>query len=152
MIVKNKLDKIFGPFGSSAGLFLIVGGIAATYYSLIGLILIIIGAFISFTSTSTILDADKKRIKLSNNLFGIIPVGKWIEINPEMKIGLKKTRMGFRAYSRSNIPLDYNTNDIRIILYDSDNSQIMPIKKFDSIESSKIEFDELSITLGLDKI
>ena len=152
MIVKNKLDKLFGSTGRSAGLFLFLAGVAIAFYSLIGLILVIFGAFIAFTSTSSILDIEKKRIKLSNNLFGIIPVGKWIEINQEMKLGLKKTRMGSRSYSMSNIPLDSHTNDIRIILFGPDNSQIMPIRKFVSLESSKTELDKLSITLGLDKI
>jgi hypothetical protein len=152
MIVKNKLDKLFGPTGRSAGFFLLLAGAAATYYSLMALILVIFGAFIAFTSTSSILDTNNKRIKLSNNLFGIISVGKWIEISQEMKLGLKKTRMGSRSYSMSNIPLDSHTNDIRIMLFGPDNSQIMPIKKFVSLESSKTELDELSITLGLDKI
>jgi hypothetical protein len=151
MIVKNKLDKLFGPAGRAAGLFLLLAGVAATYFSLMGLILVIPGAFIAFTTTSSMLDIENKRIKLSNDLFGIIPVGKWIDIKPEMKLGLKMTRMGSRSYSISNMPLDYHTNDIRIILFSPDNTQIMPIKKFASLESSKIELAELCITLGLEK-
>ena len=91
MILKNKLEIAFGPFGSSTGFFIMIGGIIATFYSLIGPVIVIIGAFAAFTSTSTRIDTDKKRIKLSNNLFGIIPVGKWIEIKPGMKLGLKKS-------------------------------------------------------------
>jgi hypothetical protein len=152
MIVKNKLDKLFGPAGRTAGICLLFAGVPVTYYSLIGLILVIFGAFIAFTTTSSLLDIENKRIKLSNNLFGIIPAGKWIDIKPEMKLGLKKTRMGSRSYSISNIPLDNHADDIRIMLFDKDNSQIMPIKKFATVESSKTELDELSITLGLTKI
>jgi hypothetical protein len=152
MIVKNRLDKIFGPAGRTAGLILLLAGVPATYYSLIGLILVIFGAFIAFTTTSSMLDIENKRIKLSNDLFGIFPSGKWIDIKPEMKLGLKKTRMGSRSYSISNIPLDNHADDIRIMLFGSDNTQIMPVKKFATLESSKTELDELSITLGLNKI
>ena len=152
MIVKNKLDRLFGSTGRTAGFCLLLAGFPATYYSLIGLILIISGAFIAFTTTSSVLDIENKRIKLSNNLFGIISVGKWIDIKPEMKLGLKKTRMGSRSYSMSNIPIDNHTDDIRIMLFSSDNSRIMPVKKFTTLESSKTELDELSITLGLNKI
>jgi hypothetical protein len=152
MIIKNKLDKTFGPFGTSTGFFLLLGGIIVTYYSFIGLFISIIGAFVSFTSTSTLIDTDNKRIKFLNNLFGIIPIGKWIYIKPDMKIGLKKSHKGYLAYIRGTQPIGIHINDIRILLYDRDNKQIMPIKKFNSFESSKSELKELNIILGLDII
>jgi hypothetical protein len=152
MIIKNKLDKSFGPFGTSTGFFMLVGGIIATYYSLIGPIIALIGAFVSFTSTSTFIDVDHKRIKYSDNLFGIIPIGKWIDIKPNMKIGLKKSHKGYLAYIRGTQPIGIHYNDIRIFLYGPDNKQIMPIKKFDSYESSKSELNELKSILELDII
>ena len=91
-------------------------------------------------------------IKLSNNLFGFISVGKWIDIKPEMKIGLKKSHKGYRAYIRGAQPIGIHNRDIRIFLYGSDNKQIMPIKKFDSYESSKSELKSLSTLLGIEII
>jgi hypothetical protein len=152
MIIKNNLDKSFGPFGTSTGFFMLLGGIIATYYSLIGPIIALIGAFVSFTSTSTFINVERKRIKYSDNLFGIIPFGKWIDIKPDMKIGLKKSHKGYLAYIRGTQPIGIHYNDIRIFLYSSDNKQIMPIKKFDSYESSKSELNELKSILGLDII
>jgi hypothetical protein len=152
MIVKNKLDTAFGPFGSSTGFFLFLGGIVTTYFSFYGLIIVIIGAFASFTTTGTFIDFDKRRIKFSNNLFGIFPVGKWIDLKPGMKIGLKKSHHGYRAYIRGTQPIGLHINDIRIYLYGPDNKQIMPVKKFKTYESSKRELDELSFRLGLEII
>lgn len=149
MIIKNKLDKTFGPFGTSTGFFLLLGGIIATCFSLFCLALVIIGAFVCFTSTSTLIDTDKKKIKHSDNLFGIIRVGKWIDIKPDMKLGLKKTHRGYLGYIRGTQPMGIHYNDIRIFLYASDNKQIMPIKKFDSYEASKSELNNLSTLLGL---
>jgi len=149
MIIRNNLDKPFGPMGTSAGIFMLIAGVIAAYYSLTGLILVFVGAFIGFTSTSTLLDTDKKRIKLSNNLFGILPVGQWIEIKPDMKVGLKNTHRGYRAYSRSNRMYDVHNKDIRIMLYSADNKQIMPIKKFDSLDSAKTEMESLINQFGL---
>ena len=149
MIIKNKLDKPFGPMGTSAGIFMLIAGLVATYFALSGLILVIIGAFMGFTSTSTLLDTDKKRIKFSNNLFGILPFGKWINIKTGMKIGLINMHRGYRAYSRSNRMLDIRSKDIRIMLYGADNKQIMPVKKFDSLDLAKIELEKLSDLLGL---
>lgn len=151
MIIKNKLDKTFGPFGTSTGFFIMIGGIIATFYSFLGLIIALVGAFACFTSTSTIIDTDNKRIKHSDNLFGIIPVGKWIDIKPDMKIGLKKFHRGYRAYIRGTQKVGIHYKDIRIFLYDSANKQLVPINKFDSYESSKNELNNLSSLLGLQK-
>lgn len=152
MITKNKLDKPFGPAGTSAGIFMFIAGIVVTFYSFTGLILVFIGAFVGFTSTSTMIDNDKKRIKFSNNLFGFIKTGQWIDIKPEMKLGLKKSNRVYRAYSRSNRTLDIDSKDIRLILYDSDNKQIMPIKKFDSPDIAKVELKKSGNQLGLSLI
>jgi hypothetical protein len=152
MIARNKLDKTFGPFGSSTGLFMLIGGIVATYFSFLGILFIIIGAFAAFTTSSTFIDAENKRIKYSDDLFGIIPIGKWIYIKPEMRLGLKKSHRGYVGYIRGNQPVDIHYNDIRIFLYDSNNKQIMPIKKFDSYESSKNEINILRSSLGLEII
>lgn len=152
MIIKNKLDRTFGPFGSSTGFFLMLGGVLATYFSIFGLLLVIIGAFAAFTSTSALIDTDNKKIKYSDNLFGILTVGKWIDLKPDMKVGLKKSHRGYMGYIRGTQPVGIHYTDVRIVLYDSDNKQIMPIKKFDSYESSKTELKDLSSLLGLDII
>ena len=152
MIIKNKLDKTFGPFGTSTGFFMFLGGIIATFYSFIGLFIVIIGAFVAFTSTSTYIDTDNKKIKFSNNLFGVVPVGKWIDIRPDMKIGLKKSHKGYRAYIRGTQPIGIHLNDFRVFLYEYNNKQIMPIKKFDSYESARNELNSLSIILRLDNV
>jgi len=152
MITKNKLDKSFGPAGTSAGIFMFIAGIVVTFYSFTGLILVLIGAFVGFTSTSTMIDNDKKRIKFSNNLFGFIKTGQWIDIKPEMKLGLKKSNRVYRAYSRSNRTLDIDSKDIRLILYGADYKQIMPIKKFDSLDIAKVELKKSGNQLGLSLI
>jgi hypothetical protein len=152
MIIKNKLDITFGPFGTSTGLFLFLGGVVATYFSLLGLVLALTGAFVWLTSTSTFIDTENKRVKFSNNLFGIIPVGKWIEIKPGMKLGLKKIHRGYRAYTRGTQPADLHLIDIRIILYDHDYKEILQIKKFDSSETAKRELSDLKKILDLEII
>jgi hypothetical protein len=149
MIIKNKLDKTFGPFGTSTGFFMIIGGIIATFYSYFGPLIAIIGAFVCFTSTSTFIDAENKKIKYSNNFFGFIKVGKWIDIQPDMKIGLKKFHRGYRGYIKGTQKVGIHYNDIRIFLYTSDNKQIMPIQKFDSPSASKKGLNNLSSLLGL---
>jgi hypothetical protein len=152
MIVKNMLEKTFGPFGSSTGLFMFIGGILASWYSWIGPVIALIGAFASFTTTSVLVDADNKRIKLSNDLFGFIPFGRWIDIKPEMKLGLSRSHKGYRAYIRGTQPIGIHINDIRIFLFDARDKPIMPIKKFENYSSAKKDLDNLQSTLMLDTI
>ena len=149
MITKNKLDKPSGPSGTAAGIFMFFAGLIAAYYSLTGLILVVLGAFIGFSSTSTFLDTDKRRIKFSNNLFGIIPIGKWIIITPGMSLGLIKSHRGFRTYSRGNRTMDMHIKDYRIILYGEDNKKIMPVQKFDSLDMAQGELKNLREQLAL---
>lgn len=149
MIINNKLDKSFGPIGTVAGITIFVVGIILVFFSLSGLFLIFFGAFVGFSSTSTLIDFDKKRIKFSNNLFGIFRTGKWLDISTDMKIGIKKSNKTWRTYSQGSRTLDISNQDFRIILYDSANKEIMPVMKTNTFDSAKIEIEKLSKQLGL---
>ncbi len=151
-MVRNKIDKAFGPVGTTAGILLFVAGLIINYFSITGLILILIGAFVGFTSTNTLIDIEKRRLKFSNNIFGIISIGKWINIQDGMKIGIKKRNKIWRAYSRSNRTLDIANNDYVLVLYDADNKELMPIQKFDNIDSAKLNLDNLKKQLGISSL
>lgn len=152
MIIRNKLDVTFGPFGTSTGLFLFLGGIVATYFSLMGLLLVLTGSFIWLTTTSAFIDTANLRVKFSNDLFGIIHLGKWLELKPGMKLGLKKAHRGYTAYTRGSQAAGIHLIDIRIVLYGPDNKEIFPLKKTDSSETAKTELAELAKLLVLEII
>lgn len=149
MITENKLDKSFGSTGTAAGVFLFIIGIITTYTSLFGLILVLLGAFMGFSSTSSLIDFDKRRIKFSNNLFGILKIGKWIQINSPMNLAIKDSAITWQTYSRGNRMLEIINKDFRIILLDSDNQEIMQIKKTNSLDLAKAELEILCNKLGL---
>jgi hypothetical protein len=149
MIINNKLDKSFGPVGTAAGIFLFIIGIITLYSSWYGLILVLLGAFVGFSSTSTLIDSDNRRVKFLNNLFGIIQTGKWIFVNQDMKIGIRESNVTWRAYSRGNRPLDIDNKDFRLVLLDSENQEIMTLKKTDSLQSAKAELEILCNMLAL---
>jgi hypothetical protein len=152
LTVNNKLDKSFGPVGSSSGVIVFAAGLVITCFYFSGLILVLIGAFVGFSSTSTLIDLAKKRVRFSNNLFGIIRTGQWMNIYPAMKIGIKDSNVTWRTYSSGNRTLDINAKDFRIILLDIENKEIMPLKKTDSYDSAKIECETLGRQLGLKMI
>jgi hypothetical protein len=149
MITNNKLDKWFGPVGSTAGIVIFVVGIITIFSSLYGLILIVLGAFVGFTSTSTFIDFEKKRIKFSNNIFGIISTGKWIPVEKTMKIGIEESNVTWSAFSRGNRRLDIEQKDFRIVLYDSDNRELLTLMKTISKESAEVEKEKLCNKLDL---
>lgn len=140
----NYFGKTFGPFGSSAGVILFVIGVFALWSSLLALILVVFGAFLGFTSTSCIIDVKHKKVMLSNNLFGVIPSGKWVKITPEMKIGIRKTNQLWRMYSRSDRSLDIEKSDYRIFLYDNRDTELLPLKKADTFGAAAHDLNQLS--------
>ena len=148
-MVNNKLDRSFGTAGSTAGVVLFVTGLAVCYFSPAGLILAVSGAFVGFSGTSTLIDIENKRIKFSNNLLGFIRLGKWINIEPDMKLGIKRSKRAWRTYSRSNRRLDMVENDFRIFLYDAENRQIMPVKKTGDLKTASTELEKLVEQLGI---
>ena len=149
MITNNKLDKSFGPVGTTAGIVMFVVGIITIFSSFYGLILIVLGAFVGFTSTSTFIDFEQKRIKFSNNIFGFITTGKWIPDESTMKIGIEESNVTWSTFSRGNRSLDIEQKDFRILLFDSDNREILTLMKTDSMESAETEKERLCTQLGL---
>lgn len=152
MITNNKLDKSFGPIGTIAGITLFFVGLILTYFSLSGLFLILIGVFVGFTSTSSMIDFDKKRVRFSNNLFGFLRIGKWIKIESNMKIGINQSNRVWRAYSRGSQSIDLKNSDFRLLLFDENNKQILPLMKVNTIDLAKKELESLAIRLELSKI
>ena len=151
MIENNRLDKSFGSVGTSAGIFLVFVGVIMSCVYPSALVLILIGGFVGFTSTSVLIDYNARKMKFCNNIFGFIPVGKWVQVDPAMKIGIKESNLTYRAYSRGNRALDIDQNDFRLTLFDAQNKEIMPLKKFDSLGVAKVELELMSGKLGLAK-
>ena len=149
MITQNKLDKSFGPVGTTAGIVIFVVGVITTFSSFYGIILIVLGAFVGFTSTSTFIDYEHKRIKFSNNIFGIISTGKWIPIVSSMKIGIEESNVTWSAFSRGNRSLDIEQKDFRIVLFDADNREILTLMKTYTKETAEVEKEKICNQLGI---
>jgi hypothetical protein len=148
----NRLDKSFGPSGSSAGIFLLIIGVITAFTSLYGLILVVPGVFLGFTNTSVIIDYSARRIKFSENLFGIIQTGKWITIETGMKIGIKESNLKWQTFSRGNRSIETDVCDFRLALVDAGNQEIMPLKKTDTLDSALAERKLLCNKLGISEL
>ena len=61
MMERNKIDKSFGPVGTSAGVVLFVAGLILTVFYLTGLLLVMIGGFVGFSFSGAIIDYDNEK-------------------------------------------------------------------------------------------
>jgi hypothetical protein len=103
-------------------------------------------------ATSSVVDTDKRRIMFSNNLFGIIKTGRWVEIKDVMKVGMKKSSVSWTTYSSSNRSIDTIKKDFRIVLCDSAENEIMEISKSDSLDTAITQLEIISKQLGINPI
>ena len=152
MKTNNKLDKSFGPVGSFAGIIVFLAGLGSLYFSWFSIILVLFGAFVGFTYSSTEIDFNQKRVRFLNNLFGIIKVGTWINVKPEMKIGITKSRKIWKTYSGGNRELEIENKDYRLVLYDSLGRKLMPLSKTDDLITAKAELQAICRQLSISKV
>jgi hypothetical protein len=152
MVVSNKLDKSFGPVGTTAGIIVFVVGLAASYFSWFSLILVLIGAFVGFSYSSTEIDFDRKRVRFLNNLFGIIKTGQWMNVKTGMKIGIIKSHKTWRSFSGGNRELDIPLEDYRLVLFNASGEKIMPLKKTGNLEIARKDQDEIAKQLEINKL
>jgi hypothetical protein len=155
MTAINRLDQSFGPVGSSAGMIVFVAGIASLIrFSWISPILILIGAFVGFTCSAVEIDAERKRVRFLNLLFGLFKTGQWMIVNPAMKIGIVRSSQSWKSYSGGNRKLDTTMKDYRLILFDSKGKKLMPLAKAGNINDAQSMLEELGrqleITLNTD--
>jgi len=173
----NKIDKTFGPLAFSGVLLfaciLLMFLYELTFYIrtlknevnqkinfeidnatplIILVLLLLLGAFVGFTTNCVRVDYVKKRIKYVIKLFGIVPIGKWTYLTTDMKLGLKKSTKRWRANSRSNRTTLLDYTDLKIVLYDSRKKEIVPLKKVKKAKFAEEELEKMSKLLKLSVI
>lgn len=152
MRIRNRLYKSFGPFAAASGKFLVVVGAIALYYSWTPLLIIALGAFLGFTQSRITIDVTNKRIRFSEDLFGLIPTGKWLVLNSKMKLDIQHATYSWRVYSQSNRTHDITGLHYRIMLYDAQGFEIMPIKRSGNRETLEKDLDVLCELLQMERL
>ncbi len=149
MIINNKLDKVFGPSGTFAGYTIIVVGIIFAFHSIGSIILIIPGAFTAFSTTGTLIDTEKKKVKYYTSYFGLTKTGKWLDMNIFSEIRLSRSIISYRAYSRSNRQTETNKTGYRINFYSNSNKTRIPVMHCSDIQTARDEAEKISTLTGL---
>ncbi len=149
MIINNKIDKVFGPSGVFAGYVLMTVGLISSFYYPTALILLVIGGYTAFTTSGTIIDTDKKRIKHYISHFGLLKSGKWLELESFTGIQISRSNISYSTFSRSNRQLDTKKKGYRILLVDKNKKAGIPLMHCKSLDDAKVEAERLSKSLAL---
>lgn len=149
MIIKSKITQTFGSTGATSGVVFFGIGVIMLFYTWKTIFLVIIGALLGFTKVFSFIDTDRRRVKLTEFYFGIIPIGKWIQVNDTMSLGYKMTNDGWSARSLSNRTLDIPDNRYTIILYDQNDMPIISLMKLKSEEEMTEKIELISTLLHL---
>lgn len=142
-----RFGKAFGPVASLTGYVVFAAGVIQLYFSVTGIILVVIGAFMGFTDSGTTIDFETKKVRFTNNLFGFIKIGKWLDITKDMRIGIKRKTNVYRTYNRSNLYLDIQEKQVYLHLLNQKGKPIIPLKITDS--NPQKEMEDLSNRLGI---
>ena len=110
-------------------------------------------AYLGFTTTYIDIDTANKRIKYGTKIFGIICKGeKWTYLTSDMKIGLKEAKKNYREYNYMRTYAVIPYNDLKIVLYNNKNKEILPIKNIKRKKNAEAELKKLSELLELNTV
>jgi len=152
MLIKNKIYSSFGRFESFAAKLVFIFGCAAVWFSLQAILLIIGGAFFGFTYFRTTIDVEKHRVRSGDVLFGIFSTGRWIDINPDMTVGVIKWEKELRILSWTNRSISVPENDFLVVLFNPNGKKLLTLNKRASLELANDELFNLSDLLNLRRI
>jgi hypothetical protein len=147
-IEKNMLDMVFGPTGSFAGIIIFIAGLVMIYYSMTALIMAGFGAFVAFSFSGAMIDYDRRRVKFQLMLFGLIPLGKWIQLSGEENLKVELYSRSYRTYSRANIPLDIKRADYRVFILHPSGKFRFPLRKFKTRQEAVEAAQDIANRLG----
>lgn len=147
--INNKLDKSFGPAGSSAGIFIFVVGIGMCFFTWWAIVALLLGAFVGFSYSGSLIHEQDKRFCFYNYFLGFIPIGKCLKAEAGMYLHLQRSNRVYTNYSRGNRPLDMPDKSIRLYLYDKNGAVLFPLKKYRQKEQAKEDAVFIAEKVGL---
>jgi len=151
--IKYKLEDSFGPIGSFSGkitFFALLIMMLTYQFTPFALIILLIPAFIGFSKTHIFIDPEKFRVRFSTTVFGLIPTGKWIDIDDEMEIGIRKNQEQWQYIGLSNKSLRLKQKSYKIVLYKTHNKPLLTLKYVSTIEEAEKELNRLALMLGME--
>lgn len=148
-IIDNKIENILPAPGIFAGYVMLGLGILILFsYPLGGLVLLMAGIFISFSTSGVQIDPRERQIKDYTKCFGIA-FGKWENIEIYKDISVLSTRQTYTAYSRANVSMTDAEKFYDVYLLDTTHRKKMKVKRCKGQEEALKEAQLLAEMLEL---
>jgi len=148
-MVTNKINRFYGIVGLIGGILFTLTGFWAMFYTIKGILLVLIGAFIGFTNECTTIDTVQKKLRHTFNWMGFIPSGDWIEIKSRMKLEIKKPDYSYLMAGKKKRLIEKGDNFYYLLLFDENDKFIMPVKKYKRKQDAEEDYGYMKILVGL---
>ena len=150
MIARYRISKITGPSGVFAGYILLVFGLVALYFSLTAIPVIILGAILAFSTQGSVIDFGSKRYKPLFYLFGFLPFGSWVDLEPDDTVYTKHMKGRYITLSRSNRKSAREVEDYRVILQRDADRKKLTLARFQSESEASDLVNKIQTVLNAD--
>ena len=148
MIIRNRLDRSFGPLMAFAGIILFFAGVIMVRH-LAGIILLLAGALLATTTDETSIDVPRQRIRSGTQILHLFTLGKWQEVREFAGLTLIPVRKQYAMYSLSNRKNAMDECDFRIFILDKRRKPAFALAKYTNRDEALQVLDNLSLTLHL---
>ncbi len=150
MQIENKIDNLLpSPIVFVGYVFLATGLLVAVMNLILGISIVIIAAFFTFSYSGVEIDTSTRQIKQYNKIFGIVKSGKWKSFDSFLGLTLIPMRNVSTIASRANLTTSAVNYDYRIYLVNKARRPAFAIKKCKTREQAQNSIDEFSIWLKL---
>jgi hypothetical protein len=146
-----KPGKIAGPSGTFSGYVLLFFGIITTIFTLTGIVVFIIGLYLSFGHYCSTIDSENRRVKKGIKLFSWAIYGRWILIDDSYKTEIRKAKRKNTVYNSSDGKPELEQADYKIYIYSTRPSKRIDIAKFKELIEAQNEMTTIREMLRLEK-
>ena len=137
MITTYKLGKIASPSAAFSGYTLLVFGALATYFSFMGIFLLLLGGIMAFSVSEVWIDEEAKQFTYRVKLIGFIPIKYVKKFQPGDAVQVRHVKGKYYTYSRSNRESFTLVDDFRVYLHEAGTKKKIMLGKFYSEKEAK---------------
>jgi len=148
--IENKIDNLLpNPIVFVGYVFLATGLLVAVMNMFLGISIVIVAAFFTFSYSGVEIDTSTRQVKQYNKIFGIVKSGKWKSFDSFLGLTLIPMRSVSTIASRANLTTSTIHHDYRIYLVNKARKPAFAIKKCATRKQAHNSIDEFSIWLKM---
>jgi hypothetical protein len=150
MIIRNNINLFFTKAGLIAGILFIITGIwISVLYTIKGVLVILIGAFLGFSTETTLIDSVKKKIVHATMWVGLINLDGWIDIKTGMSLRIQKPEYSYLLSGKKRRRIEKGDDFYYMLLFDEKDEFILPIKKYKLKQDAENDLQRMKDLMGL---